>query len=83
MNRLADLIEQHGDDLATIEAVDAGILFGESKELHVTQAVETLRFFAKLTERCGETFEIPGGFGYTQREPYGICAAVVPWNAPL
>ncbi|KAJ4508609.1 hypothetical protein HRR83_005701 [Exophiala dermatitidis] len=83
LSKLADLIERDADDLATIEAVDAGILFGESKALHITQASDTLRYFATLTDRPGESLEIPNGFAYTRREPYGVCAAIVPWNAPL
>lgn len=83
MSRLADLIQRDADDLASIEAVDAGILFGESKALHIQQAIDTLQFFARLTDRSGESLEIPGGFAYTRREPYGVCAAIVPWNSPL
>ena len=82
---LARLIERDSDELASIEAIDAGILFEESKALHVPNAVDTLRFWANLivTEPSGQAIDIPGGFAYTRREPYGVCAAIVPWNAPL
>lgn len=83
MSNLADLIERDADEFATIEAVDAGILFGESKGLAIPNAVETLRYFAKLADPVGDMLDIPGGFAYTRREPFGICAAIVPWNAPL
>lgn len=82
--KLADLIERDADEIATIEAVDAGILFGESKHLHVPNAVETLRYFATLTHKAsGLNLKIPGGTAYTAKEPFGVCAAIVPWNAPL
>ncbi|EXJ72497.1 aldehyde dehydrogenase (NAD+) [Cladophialophora psammophila CBS 110553] len=83
LSRLADLILRDADDLATIEAIDAGILFRDSKTLHIPQAVETLRFFATLTDTAGRSLDIPGGFAYTRREPFGVCAAIVAWNAPL
>lgn len=84
LNRLADLIERDADDLASLEALDAGILFGESKALHISQATETLRYFAGWADKItGQLLSIPQGYAYTRREPIGVCAAVVPWNAPL
>ncbi|KEZ43126.1 Aldehyde dehydrogenase [Scedosporium apiospermum] len=84
LNRLADLIESNADDLASLEALDAGILFGESKALHITQATDTLRYFAGWADKItGQLLSIPQGHAYTRREPVGVCAAIVPWNAPL
>ncbi|KAH8667753.1 hypothetical protein BGZ61DRAFT_537933 [Ilyonectria robusta] len=40
--KLADLIERDADDLALIKALDAGVLLGESKGLHIIQPLETL-----------------------------------------
>lgn len=52
--------------------------------LHVPQAVDTLRYFAGWADKVdGVSMTIPQGFAYTRREPIGVCAAVVPWNAPL
>jgi aldehyde dehydrogenase (NAD+) len=46
--------------------------------------VSTLRYYAGWADKIdGKTLEIPGGVGYTFREPLGVCAAIVPWNAPL
>ncbi|CAI7616299.1 unnamed protein product [Penicillium palitans] len=84
LNRLADLIERDADDLASLEALDAGVLFGESKGLHIPQATETLRYFAGWADKiAGQLLSIPQGYAYTRRELLGVCAAVVPWNAPL
>lgn len=84
LSLLADLIERDADDLASIEALDAGIVFGESKALHIPQATETLRYFAGWADKiAGQLLNIPQGYAYTRREPHGVCAAVVPWNAPL
>lgn len=82
--KLADLVERDADVFTTIEAVDAGVVFGESKGLDVAQAVETLRYFAGLVHQPkGHTLDIPGGYAYTKKEPFGVGAAILPWNAPL
>ncbi|KAM3501691.1 hypothetical protein MY10362_005363 [Beauveria mimosiformis] len=84
LNRLADLVERDADDLASLEALEAGVLFNESKALHVAQSAETLRYFAGWADKItGQLLSIPQGHAYTTREPLGVCAAVVPWNAPL
>ncbi|PSN66177.1 putative aldehyde dehydrogenase [Corynespora cassiicola Philippines] len=82
--RLADLFERDANELATLEAVDAGILLADSKERHVPQAIEVLRYFAGWADKLdGHALEIPNGMALTRREPVGVCAAIVPWNAPL
>ncbi|KAI0530123.1 putative aldehyde dehydrogenase [Xylaria digitata] len=82
--KLADLIERDADDLATLEALDAGILFGESKNLNVANSVETLRYFAGWADKVdGRSTSIPNGMAYTRREPIGVCRVIVSWNAPL
>ncbi|SCO78532.1 probable aldehyde dehydrogenase [Fusarium oxysporum] len=84
LNRLADLIERDAQDLASLEAVDGGILYRDSMGLHVPQAVDTLRYYAGWADKVdGVSMTISQGLAYTRREPIGVCAAVVPWNAPL
>lgn len=84
LSTLATLIERDAADLATLEAIDAGILYGDSQHLNIPQAVETLRYFARLAEQAdGQMLDIPGGYAQVSRQPYGVCAAIVPWNAPL
>ena len=82
--RLAELIERDADTFASLEAIDAGVVFDESKRQAVPQAAETLRFFAaEATVAAGKMLRIPEGYAYTQREPFVVAAAIVPWNAPL
>jgi aldehyde dehydrogenase (NAD+) len=84
LHRLADLISRDGDELAAIEALDAGVLFNESKHLNIVNAVEVLRYFAGWADKIdGKSIRIPNGMATTRREPVGVCAAIVPWNAPL
>ncbi|KAJ5179083.1 hypothetical protein N7492_002293 [Penicillium capsulatum] len=82
--KLADLIERDADDLASLEAVDAGALFTDSMGLNVPQAIGCLRYYAGWADKIdGKTLDLDGGIAYTHREPLGVCGAIVPWNAPL
>ncbi|PWY91303.1 aldehyde dehydrogenase [Aspergillus sclerotioniger CBS 115572] len=85
LHKLADLIERDTEDFASLEALEGGILYTDSKNINVPQAVSTLRYFAGWADKIdGKTLHLPdGGVGYTFQEPLGVCAAIVPWNAPL
>jgi aldehyde dehydrogenase (NAD+) len=82
--KIADLIERDADELATIEALDAGVIFGESRHMNVNNVIETLRYYAGWADKIdGKSLRIANGFAYTLREPIGVCTTIVPWNAPL
>ena len=84
LNKLADLIERDVQDFASIEAVDAGMLYNMSMGMSVPQAAETCRYFAGWADKLdGQSIDYESGLAYTKREPIGVCAAVVPWNTPL
>ncbi|KAH8670666.1 aldehyde dehydrogenase domain-containing protein [Ilyonectria robusta] len=84
LNKLADLVERDASEFASLESVDGGILYKDSMGLHVPQSIDTLRYFAGWTDKVdGVSMSIPQGLAYTRREPIGVCAAIVPWNAPL
>lgn len=83
LNKLADLIDRDADEFAAIHALDGGFVFDDVKAFDVAQASETLRYFAKCTELNGRAVDVPNGKGVVRKEPIGICAAIVPWNAPL
>lgn len=84
LNRLADLLERDGSTISTLESIDAGILYRDSTGLHLPQAIENLRYFAGWADKVdGLAMHIPEGMSYVKREPFGVCAAIVPWNSPL
>lgn len=83
--RIADLIEKHADELATLETLDNGKPIFESRQVDIPMVAEVFRYFAGwATKICGETVPVRGPFfNYTLREPMGVIAAIVPWNFPL
>jgi aldehyde dehydrogenase (NAD+) len=85
---LADLVDEHYDELRLLEAVDMGSPIGRPrKRASPAWEAEVLRYFAGwATKIGGETIQnsLPGRvFSYTLKEPVGVVAAIVPWNRPV
>ncbi len=89
MHRLADLIEANADEFAELEAIDVGKPKSMAGAVDVPGAVSHIRYMAGWAGKInGETiapYSMPNGtiFGYTLKEPVGVCAQIVPWNFPL
>lgn len=85
--RLAELIEQHGDELALLETLNTGKPLRMARMFDVGLAAECLRYNAGwATKLNGETrpVSLPGEWhAYTLREPVGVVGLIVPWNVPL
>lgn len=45
-HRLADLMEQHQEELATIESIDSGAVYTLALKTHVGMSIQTFRYFA-------------------------------------
>ncbi|HJQ50831.1 MAG TPA: aldehyde dehydrogenase family protein [Gaiellaceae bacterium] len=84
LQRLADLIDEHTDELTDLEARDAGKLRGEAAR-DIDRAVRTWTYYAGWpTKITGTTNPAdPGVFSYSVREPVGVVGAITPWNFPL
>jgi acyl-CoA reductase-like NAD-dependent aldehyde dehydrogenase len=82
--KIADLIEAHADELATLETLDNGLPLTITKGM-ASGAADTFRYYAGWpTKIYGETNpSAPEMFNYTLREPVGVCGQIIPWNAPL
>src|SRR4051794_15641501 len=84
--RLADAIEERADELAELEADNAGKPINAFKDDEIPFMVDNLRFFAGAARTmegkpAGEYTE-----GYTsmiRREPVGVIGQIAPWNYPL
>ena len=84
MNKLADLIDEHVDEIAKIETLDNGKGIAFSRGYDIPQVAITLRYFAGFADKLhGKVIETEGKLSYTRHEPIGVCAAIIPWNFPL
>jgi betaine-aldehyde dehydrogenase len=83
MRDLADALEAKLEDLATLEARNAGKPIGDARG-EMGMVVETFRYYAGGVERLtGKTIPVAGGVDMTFREPLGVVGLIVPWNFPL
>jgi len=87
MFRIADLIDTRIDDLARLETLNNGMTFGVAKAV-VGRAADAFRYFGGwITKLHGITSDVSIGdriyHAYTRREPLGVAALIVPWNAPF
>src|SRR5208282_2907561 len=82
--KIADLIEQHADELATLETLNNGMAISLARGM-VAGAVDTFRYYAGWSTKIyGETNPSdPSLFNYTLREPIGVCGQIIPWNGPI
>jgi aldehyde dehydrogenase (NAD+) len=85
LNRLADLIESHADELARLESLDNGKPVSVARAVDVAATVACYRYFAGWADKVqGKTIPIDGEFFcYTRHEPVGVVGQIIPWNFPL
>ncbi|XP_075728741.1 aldehyde dehydrogenase 1A1 isoform X3 [Rhipicephalus microplus] len=84
INRLADLMEQNADYMASLETFNNGKPFTEA--VHDIQfAINCLRYCAGYCDKVhGKTVPADGNvFVYTRREPVGVIGQIIPWNVPM
>lgn len=85
LSKLADLVEQHADELAALETLNVGKPFTAAKNVDVTSTVEVLRYFAGWADKIhGKVIETnEDKLSYTRHEPYGVVGQIIPWNFPM
>ena len=83
---MADIVEEHGEELARAEAMNAGKPIAAVASDEIPVMADNLRFFAGAA-RClegraaGEYME--GYTSFTRREAVGVIGQITPWNYPL
>ncbi|MEX3667478.1 aldehyde dehydrogenase [Paraburkholderia phenoliruptrix] len=82
--RLAALIEEHAEELALLEALEAGKPISECMGLDIPESAACIRWHAEVTDKRYDALS-PSGAGVVSmitREPMGVVGAVLPWNFP-
>jgi betaine-aldehyde dehydrogenase len=83
---IAAVLEEHGEEIARLEALNAGKPIEAVKSDEIPVMADNLRFFAGAARvlegrAAGEYLE--GYTSFTRREPVGVIGQVTPWNYPL
>jgi phenylacetaldehyde dehydrogenase len=86
--RLAELIDQHREELAELETLDNGKPVFFSRAVDVPTAADAFRYYSGWpTKLEGSTIPMsaPGAkyLAYTLRDPVGVVGQIIPWNFPL
>jgi phenylacetaldehyde dehydrogenase len=85
--RLGDILEQHLDELAELEALDNGKPVTHARQTDVQGSIDMFRYMAGWATRLnGETISVSSAghwHAYTLREPIGVVGQIIPWNFPL
>ncbi|MCC5984502.1 MAG: aldehyde dehydrogenase [Rhodobacteraceae bacterium] len=85
LGKLADLLMANIEELAVMEAVDAGKPVADCLEIDLPETANCIRWHGeaqdKLYDQVAPTG--PGALALVVREPVGVVAAVLPWNFPL
>jgi betaine-aldehyde dehydrogenase len=83
---LADLVDEHAEEIARLEALNAGKPLAAVTGDELPVMADNLRFFASAARvlegrAAGEYME--GYTSFTRREAVGVIGQVTPWNYPL
>ena len=82
---LADVMEEHADELWQLESLNVGKPAAIARD-EIPFSVDNLRFFAGAARNLEGKSAAEYVEGYTsivRREPLGIVAGITPWNYPL
>src|SRR5262245_46218860 len=83
--KLADLVDEHAEELAQLESVNVGKPLSVSREEPPVMS-DNLRFFAgaaRILEGRASGEYMRGYTSWIRREPLGIVGGIAPWNYPL
>ena len=85
IHRFADLIEQHGDELAMADTRDMGKPITQARGRDVPRTALNFRFFADHAALTpAEVLPMDTGHHtYTRFDPAGVVVAIAPWNFPM
>ena len=84
MMRLADLLEKNSEEFSILRSIELGAPMKKSKGANM--AVEYIKYFAGWVDKLeGVTIPINSqrALNYTMPEPYGVVAALTPWNGGI
>jgi aldehyde dehydrogenase (NAD+) len=84
LNKIASIMRSRFNELVELEILDTGKSLTAAQG-QVMQAIEDFEFYASaIVGHRGTVNNLPGAFhNFTEKEPVGVCAQIIPWNYPL
>ncbi|KXH81894.1 aldehyde dehydrogenase [Sporosarcina sp. HYO08] len=84
LNKIAEIMRSRFKELVELEVLNTGKTVDAAKG-QINQAIEDFEFYASaIVGHRGVVNNLPGQFhNYTEKEPVGVCAQIIPWNYPL
>ncbi|MBO0587841.1 aldehyde dehydrogenase family protein [Sporosarcina sp. E16_8] len=84
LNKIAAIMGSRFNELVELEVLNTGKSLAAAKG-QISQAIEDFEFYAgAIVGHGGSVNNVPGQFhNYTEKEPLGVCAQIIPWNYPL
>jgi acyl-CoA reductase-like NAD-dependent aldehyde dehydrogenase len=83
LRRLGDTVRDHREELARLEARNAGKPIADARG-EMDMVAQVFAYYSGAPERLlGDTIPVAGGQAWTVREPLGVVGLIVPWNFPL
>jgi 4-guanidinobutyraldehyde dehydrogenase/NAD-dependent aldehyde dehydrogenase len=85
LQRFAELIREHTEELALLETLNMGKPISDSLKIDVPAAVRCVQWYAEAIDKVYDEVAPtgPDALGLITREPLGVVGAIVPWNFPL
>jgi acyl-CoA reductase-like NAD-dependent aldehyde dehydrogenase len=87
--KIAEKLASRQDELARIEAADAGATIRKTSMMDIPIGIEHWRALVELGERIPTYEPLPWidmpaiSWNFVHREPIGVCAGIIPWNFPF
>lgn len=83
--KFADLVQQHGAELALLETLDMGKPIKYSQSVDVGATANCLRWYGEAIDKVYDEIAptADNSLALITREPVGVVAAIVPWNYPM
>ncbi|MFT4681223.1 MAG: betaine-aldehyde dehydrogenase [Flavobacteriales bacterium] len=82
--RAAEILRERNDEIAKIEVEDTGKPIAEAIEVDVVSGIEAIEYFAGLATKIeGRRVDFGNSYGFTRKEPLGVCVGIGAWNYPI
>lgn len=85
IQRIAELIDKHVEEIAYLESLDTGLPISQTRKM-IARSAENFRFYAAMVRSrlVGEAYQQDDEFiNYTIYQPLGVVGLITPWNAPF